>query len=51
MFRASYGEFFELRRRLDPTNKFRNELFNKYYHPQESPRNGKPSALEVGESD
>lgn len=26
-------EFFALKRRLDPTNKFRNELWNKYYHP------------------
>ncbi len=26
-------KFFELKRRLDPTNKFRNELWNKYYHP------------------
>jgi len=30
------GEFFELKRRLDPTNKLRNELFNKYDHPLES---------------
>jgi FAD/FMN-containing dehydrogenase len=27
------SEFFALKRRLDPTNKFRNELWNKYYHP------------------
>jgi FAD/FMN-containing dehydrogenase len=27
------GEFFALKARLDPTNKFRNELWNKYYHP------------------
>jgi FAD/FMN-containing dehydrogenase len=27
------GEFFALKRRLDPTNKFRNELWDKYYHP------------------
>ncbi len=26
-------EFFTLKQRLDPTNKFRNELWNKYYHP------------------
>ena len=26
-------EFFVLKERLDPTNKFRNELWNKYYHP------------------
>ena len=26
-------EFFALKRRLDPTNKFRNGLWNKYYHP------------------
>jgi FAD/FMN-containing dehydrogenase len=26
-------EFFALKRRLDPTNRFRNELWNKYYHP------------------
>jgi len=26
-------EYFALKRRLDPTNKFRNELLNKYYHP------------------
>ena len=26
-------EFFALKRRLDPTNKFRNELWNRYYHP------------------
>lgn len=26
-------EFFALKRRLDPTNKFRNELWNKYYRP------------------
>lgn len=26
-------EFFALKARLDPTNKFRNELWNKYYHP------------------
>jgi FAD/FMN-containing dehydrogenase len=26
-------EFFALKQRLDPTNKFRNELWNKYYHP------------------
>ena len=26
-------EFFALKRRLDPTNKFRNELLDKYYHP------------------
>ena len=28
------GEFFELKRRLDPANKFRNELWDKYYRPQ-----------------
>ena len=28
------GEFFALKARLDPTNKFRNELWNKYYHPE-----------------
>jgi FAD/FMN-containing dehydrogenase len=27
------GEFFALKRRLDPTNKFRNALWDKYYHP------------------
>ena len=27
------GEFFELKRRLDPTNRFRNALWDKYYHP------------------
>ena len=27
------GEFFALKKRLDPTNKFRNELWNKYYQP------------------
>jgi FAD/FMN-containing dehydrogenase len=27
------NEFFALKRRLDPTNKFQNELINKYYHP------------------
>jgi FAD/FMN-containing dehydrogenase len=27
------SEFFALKRRLDPTNKFRNELWNKYYRP------------------
>jgi FAD/FMN-containing dehydrogenase len=35
-FRRAYpraGEFFALKARLDPTNKFRNELWNKYYHP------------------
>jgi len=26
-------EFFQLKKRLDPTNKFRNQLWNKYYHP------------------
>ncbi len=26
-------EFFALKQRLDPTNKFRNELWDKYYHP------------------
>jgi FAD/FMN-containing dehydrogenase len=26
-------EFFRLKQRLDPTNKFRNQLWNKYYHP------------------
>jgi FAD/FMN-containing dehydrogenase len=26
-------EFFALKRRLDPTNKFRNELWNRYYRP------------------
>jgi FAD/FMN-containing dehydrogenase len=26
-------EFFALKRRLDPNNKFQNELLNKYYHP------------------
>jgi FAD/FMN-containing dehydrogenase len=26
-------EFFALKRQLDPSNKFRNELWNKYYHP------------------
>lgn len=26
-------EFFTLKKRLDPTNKFRNMLWNKYYHP------------------
>jgi FAD/FMN-containing dehydrogenase len=26
-------ELFALKHRLDPTNKFRNELWNKYYHP------------------
>jgi hypothetical protein len=26
-------EFFELKRRFDPTNKFRNELWDKYYRP------------------
>lgn len=28
-------EFFTLKRRLDPANKFRNELWNKYYHPSD----------------
>ena len=35
-FRRAYpraGEFFALKRQLDPTNKFRNELLDKYYHP------------------
>ncbi len=35
-FRRAYpraDEFFALKGRLDPTNKFRNELWNKYYHP------------------
>jgi FAD/FMN-containing dehydrogenase len=35
-FRGAYpraGEYFELKRRLDPTNKFRNQLWDKYYHP------------------
>jgi len=27
-------EFFALKRRLDPANKFRNELWNRYYHPE-----------------
>ena len=27
------GEFFALKQRLDPTDKFRNELWNKYYEP------------------
>jgi FAD/FMN-containing dehydrogenase len=27
------SEFFELKRRFDPTNKFRNELWDKYYRP------------------
>jgi FAD/FMN-containing dehydrogenase len=26
-------EFFALKQRVDPTNKFRNELWNQYYHP------------------
>lgn len=26
-------EFFALKKRLDPTNKFRNKLWDKYYHP------------------
>jgi FAD/FMN-containing dehydrogenase len=26
-------EFFALKQRLDPTNKFRNKLWNRYYHP------------------
>jgi FAD/FMN-containing dehydrogenase len=29
------GEYFALKGRLDPTNKFRNQLLNKYYHPAE----------------
>lgn len=35
-FRRAYprsGEFFALKARVDPTNKFRNELWNRYYHP------------------
>ncbi|MEY2439634.1 MAG: hypothetical protein QOI34_1019, partial [Verrucomicrobiota bacterium] len=35
-FRQAYpraGEFFQLKARLDPANKFRNELWNKYYRP------------------
>jgi FAD/FMN-containing dehydrogenase len=28
-------EFFELKKRLDPTNKFRNQLWNKYYQPSD----------------
>ena len=27
-------EFFALKRRLDPMNKFRNEMWDKYYHPE-----------------
>jgi FAD/FMN-containing dehydrogenase len=26
-------KFFQLKQRIDPTNKFRNQLWNKYYHP------------------
>jgi FAD/FMN-containing dehydrogenase len=43
------SEFFALKRRLDPTNKFRNELWNKYYHPAGDARAAHlPDTADVG---
>ena len=36
-------DFFALKRRLDPTNKFRNTLWDKYYLPRVDPRLAQPS--------
>jgi FAD/FMN-containing dehydrogenase len=45
-FRRAYprsAEFFALKKRLDPTNKFRNKLWDKYYAPQLDPSLGELS--------